>query len=51
MSQKLTYEQAGMNRVFSDFGFSKPQLARENSIHVDTVRNILKNKSVPEKEL
>lgn len=41
MSQKLTQDQADMIRMFSEFGFSKPQLAREYHVHTDTVRNVL----------
>lgn len=41
MSQKLTQDQADMIRVFAEFGFEKPQLAREYHVHQDTVRNVL----------
>lgn len=32
-------------RVFYEFGFTKPQIAREYGIHVDTVRNVVIGKS------
>lgn len=50
MSRKLTQLDADMIRVFSEFGFSKPQLAQEYHIHTDTVRNVLNYKSFPKKE-
>jgi transposase len=45
LNSKLTDRDANFIRVFHEFGFTKPQLAREYGIHVDTVRNVITGRS------
>lgn len=45
MSCKLQQYDADLIRVFSEFGFTKRALAGEYDVHIDTVRNILNNRS------
>lgn len=45
MNSKLSPLDAEFIKVFEEFGFTKPQLAREYGVHVDTVRNVLNGKS------
>lgn len=40
MSRTLTAEQAGLVRVFREFGFSRAAVAGEYGVHPDTIRNI-----------
>jgi len=45
LNSKLTRRDAEFILVFYEFGFTKPELAREYGVHVDTIRNVLKGKS------
>lgn len=45
MNCKLTSRDAEFMRLFHEFGFTKPQLAKEYKVHIDTVRNVLIGKS------
>lgn len=42
---KLTSRDAEFIRLFAEFGFKKPQLAREYDVHTDTIGNVLNGKS------
>jgi transposase len=45
LNSKLTSRDASFIRLFEEFGFSKPQLAEEYGVHVDTIRNVVRGKS------
>jgi len=42
---KLTSQDAELIRVFHEFGISKPKLAQEYGVHLDTIRNVVNGKS------
>lgn len=42
---KLTSRDADFMRVFAEFGFKAPQLAKEYEVHPDTARNVLNGTS------
>lgn len=45
MNFKLTSRDAEFIHLFHEFGFKKPQLAKEYEVHLDTIRNVLNGKS------